>query len=78
MPRIGVSAAEATPADKESNSYVQSPYEAVTADSEYLDIPGDQGRLTCDAWRSTKMKESGNTLKWEYQVSAKYRGDRLM
>ena len=38
-------------------------------------IPGDKGTLISNAWRETgDGTVSGNTLQWEYQVSAVYQG----
>ncbi|KXG43746.1 hypothetical protein [Tepidibacillus decaturensis] len=37
-------------------------------------IPGGKGTLTSNTWRSTFSTKSGNTLQWDYQVSAVYDG----
>ncbi|MGG7621542.1 hypothetical protein [Bacillus coreaensis] len=47
---------------------------AQTAQSKSYSIPGGKGTLTSDAWRSTYSTKSGNTLQWDYQVTAKYTG----
>ena len=39
------------------------------ADSKSYTIPGGQGTLTSNAWRSTTPDLSGNTYQWDYQVS---------
>lgn len=39
-------------------------------------IPGSQGILTSNVWRSTAGRTSGNTLQWDYQVSAVYSGSK--
>lgn len=41
-------------------------------------IPGGQGTLTANAWRSTFSTTSGNTLQWDYQVSAVYSGTKTV
>ncbi|KAA8815595.1 hypothetical protein EMB92_09270 [Bifidobacterium callitrichos] len=48
----------------------------LSKDSEPLTIPGGKGTLTSNAWRSSSYTVSGNTLKWDYQVSAVYSGNR--
>jgi len=35
---------------------------------------GSYGSLTTNVWRSTNATTSGNTLQWDYQVSATYDG----
>ncbi|MDU7471390.1 MAG: hypothetical protein E7K67_01990 [Peptostreptococcaceae bacterium] len=47
-----------------------------TKDSKELTIPGGQGTLTSNAWRSTTGTNSGNTIQWDYQVSAVYSGPK--
>ena len=42
--------------------------------SKNYSIPG--GQLISDSWRSTLGTSSGNTLQWDFQVSAKYAGNR--
>ncbi|MDQ5983869.1 MAG: hypothetical protein RUMPE_00898 [Eubacteriales bacterium SKADARSKE-1] len=42
--------------------------------SKSYSVPG--GQLISDAWRSTFCAVSGNTLQWDYQVSAKYNGNK--
>ncbi|MFE3574036.1 hypothetical protein [Lysinibacillus sp. NPDC059133] len=37
-------------------------------------IPGSQGTLTSNVWRTTAGQTSGNTVQWDYQVSAVYSG----
>lgn len=39
-------------------------------------IPGNQGTLTANVWRSTSGSVSGNTIQWSYQVSAVYSGSK--
>ena len=39
-------------------------------------IPGGKGTLTSNAWRSGE-NPSGNTLQWDYQVSAYYTGNEF-
>jgi hypothetical protein len=50
-----------------------------TSDSDYLTIPGSKGKITSNAWRTTgNGTASGNTLKWDYQVSAVYSGSKTV
>lgn len=35
-----------------------------------------EGKLTSNVWRSTVGSESGNTVQWDYVVSAVYSGDK--
>lgn len=39
-------------------------------------IPGNQGKLTSNVWRSQSGQTSGNTVQWDYQVSAVYTGSK--
>ena len=43
-----------------------------------LTIPGSQGTLTSNVWRSTAATSSGNTLQWDWQVSAVYTGSKTV
>lgn len=43
-----------------------------------LKIPGGKGKLTSNTWRSTSGKKQGNTIQWNYQVSAVYSGNRAV
>jgi hypothetical protein len=46
-----------------------------TSQARPLNIPGGQGTVTSNAWRTTGNGSiSGNTRQWEYQVSAVYAG----
>lgn len=48
-----------------------------TADSDYLTLPSGAGKITSNAWRQTgNGSVSGNTRKWDYQVSAVYSGSK--
>ncbi len=48
-----------------------------SSQSKSYKIPGDKGTLTSNAWRTTgNGTESGNTLQWDYQVSAVYAGSK--
>lgn len=47
-----------------------------SSDAGEFNIPGGQGTLTANAWRSTSATKSGNTLQWDYQVSAVYSGSK--
>ena len=49
-----------------------------SADSKSYTIPGGQGTLTSNAWRSTTPDLSGNTYQWDYQVSAVYTGSKTV
>jgi len=49
-----------------------------TSQEKILTIPGSQGTLTSNAWRSTSETASGNTYQWEYQVSAVYSGSKTV
>lgn len=49
-----------------------------TSDSQSLTIPSNGGTLTSDVWRSTTETTSGNTLQWDYQITAKYTGSRTV
>ncbi|MGX8795295.1 hypothetical protein ACR6HW_04220 [Fusibacter sp. JL298sf-3] len=69
---------EGTPADAESNESVASSREPRTANSVDMLIPNGRGKLISNAWRSTSETESGNTLQWDYQVSAVYEGDVIV
>ncbi|MDY4560810.1 MAG: hypothetical protein SO435_03760 [Peptostreptococcus porci] len=48
------------------------------AQGKKLTIPGGQGTLTSNAWRSTNATSSGNTYQWDYQVSAVYSGNKAV
>lgn len=39
-----------------------------------LTLPDGRGTLTSNVWRNTFYSQSGNTLQWDYQVSAFYNG----
>lgn len=49
-----------------------------TAQAKPFTIPGGQGTLTSNAWRQTNETTSGNTLQWDYQVSAVYSGSKTV
>lgn len=49
-----------------------------TAQDKPFTIPGGQGTLTSNVWRQTLETESGNTLQWDYQVSAVYSGSKTV
>lgn len=50
-----------------------------TSDSKSLTLPGGQGTITSNAWRTTGNGSiSGNTRQWEYQVSAVYSGTKTV
>ncbi len=51
---------------------------SATSQSKDLTIPGNQGTLTSNAWRSTSYTVSGNTYQWDYQVSANYSGSKTV
>lgn len=65
-----------TPASAEENRY--NGITTRTAQAKPFTIPGKQGTLTANAWRSTKETTSGNTLQWDYQVSAVYAGSKTV
>lgn len=46
--------------------------------SKPLTIPGGQGKLTSNVWRSTSPTSSGNTYQWDWQVSAVYSGSKTV
>lgn len=39
-------------------------------------IPANQGVLTSNAWRFSVGSKIGNTIQWDYQVSAVYKGNK--
>ena len=41
-------------------------------------IPGGGGTITSNVWRQTIETISGNTIQWDYQVSAVYSGSRTV
>ncbi|WP_341281206.1 hypothetical protein [Paenibacillus sp. FSL H8-0537] len=43
-----------------------------------LTIPSSQGTLTSNVWRATVATSSGNTLQWDWQVSAVYSGTKIV
>ena len=50
-----------------------------TSQARPINIPGGQGTVTSNAWRTTGNGSiSGNTRQWEYQVSAVYAGSRTV
>lgn len=52
---------------------------SATKDTDYLNLPGGQGKITSNAWRTTgNGDESGNARKWDYQVSAVYTGSKTI
>jgi len=52
---------------------------AATRDSRPLAIPGGQGTITSNTWRTTGNGSiTGNTRQWEYQVSAEYAGSKAV
>lgn len=65
-----------TPASAEDNRYNGITTRA--AQAKPFTIPGNQGTLTSNAWRSTSPTRSGNTLQWDYQVSAVYAGSKTV
>lgn len=61
-----------------SSMLVVSPASA-SNDSTPLTLPGGQGTITSNAWRTTgNGSVSGNTRKWDYQVSAVYSGTKTV
>ena len=65
-----------TPASADENMY--NGITPRTAQEKPFTIPGNQGTLTSNAWRQTVGTESGNTLQWDYQVSAVYSGSKTV
>lgn len=65
-----------TPASADENMY--NGITPRTAQAKDFTIPGNQGTLTSNAWRQTNKTESGNTLQWDYQVSAVYSGSKTV
>lgn len=65
-----------TPASEDENMY--NGVALMTAQEKPLPIPGGQGTLTSNAWRQTHESKSGNTLQWDYQVSASYSGNKTV
>lgn len=65
-----------TPASAEENLYVGTAVR--TAQGKELTLPGGQGTLISNAWRSTFETTSGNTYQWDYQVSAVYSGSKTV
>ena len=48
-----------------------------SSNSKDLTIPDNAGKLTSNCWRTTgNGTTSGNTLQWDYQVSAVYTGSK--
>ncbi|WP_057914071.1 hypothetical protein [Peribacillus muralis] len=65
-----------TPATLEEMSPLRPiPMPRASQDKGY-NIPGNQGKLTSNVWRSQVGQTSGNTLQWDYQVSAVYSGSK--
>lgn len=54
---------------------LQSIAKSRSAQGNVFTIPGGKGTLTSNAWRSTFSTSSGNTLQWDYVVSAVYTGN---
>jgi len=50
---------------------------AISQSKDYL-IPGGKGTLTSNVWRSTSATYSGNTIQWDWQVSAVYSGNEVV
>lgn len=65
-----------TPATAEENMSDGTVF--LTDQDKSLTIPGGQGTLTSNAWRSTFKEGSGNTYQWDYQVSAVYSGNQTV
>lgn len=65
-----------TPASADENMYNGVAFRLAQANP--FIIPGGQGTLTSNAWRQSKKTESGNTLQWNYQVSAVYSGSKTV
>lgn len=65
-----------TPASADENMY--NGITPRTAQAKPFTIPGGQGTLTSNAWRQTNETTSGNTLQWDYQVSAVYSGSKTV
>lgn len=65
-----------TPASADENMYNGAAFRK--AQEKPFIIPGGQGTLTSNAWRQSKETESGNTLQWNYQVSAVYSGSKTV
>jgi hypothetical protein len=52
---------------------------SASAQAKSYTIPGSQGKITSNAWRTTGNGSiSGNTRQWEYQVSAVYSGSKTV
>ncbi|MFC0628569.1 hypothetical protein [Kribbella deserti] len=50
-----------------------------TSQAKSLTIPGSQGTITSNTWRTTGNGSiSGNTRQWDYQVSAVYSGSKTV
>ena len=45
-----------------------------SSNAKSLTIPNNEGKITANAYRSTFGTDSGNTIQWDYQVSAVYEG----
>ena len=65
-----------TPALAEENQYDGTTVRAAQRKS--FSIPGGQGTLISNVWRSTFKTSSGNTYQWDYQVSAIYSGNKTV
>ncbi|MFC0628570.1 hypothetical protein [Kribbella deserti] len=52
---------------------------AATSQAKSYTIPGSQGTITSNTWRTTGNGSiSGNTRQWDYQVSAVYSGSKTV
>ncbi|MFT8928816.1 MAG: hypothetical protein ABF969_05720 [Sporolactobacillus sp.] len=69
-----------TPATQQENQYSSqiSPnsisIQPLTSQANSYTLPGGEGEITSNAWRSSSGTKSGNTIQWDYQVSAVYSG----
>ncbi|MBF8378643.1 hypothetical protein IW967_12335 [Alicyclobacillus mali] len=63
-------------ADDNSALEPQGTYVPHTNTSQTLTLPGAEGTLTANVWRSSYVAQTGNALTWDWQVSAVYAGPR--
>jgi len=63
-------------ADDNSSLQPLGTYVPHTNTSQTLTLPGGEGTLTANVWRSFYASQTGNALTWEWQVSAVYAGSR--
>lgn len=63
-------------ADDNSTSQQSGTYVPQTNTSQTLTLPGGEGTLTANVWRSSYASQTGHALTWDWQVSAVYAGSR--